>query len=217
MNSLQEQQVNGKPPAKTFVVAGDGTVTIAARRRGYYLATASLDVAFCLRARNRDDAEQEAEGWFEHLLGVDTGEFLIRSVVDDVDVVRMSRASATELFGPNIALLEPSPVQHCACGAERDRGRRLCGTCRLDRLPTCYRGAPRAAGSQRRTHRGITVGTGSQAVQDAMNPIVSYRTRRGKGTLALRRTSEPLRALVSATGASAQPSRIRVERVTKPS
>jgi hypothetical protein len=34
--------------------------------------------------------------------------------------------------------------------------------------PTCYRGAPRAAGSQRRTHRGITVCAGSQAVQDAI-------------------------------------------------
>jgi hypothetical protein len=50
------------------------------------------------------------------------------------------------------------------------------------RSPSCYRGAPRAAGSRRRTHHGITVGAGTQAVQDTfgstpdgqrIDPIVS--------------------------------------------
>ena len=65
--------------------------------------------------------------------------------------------------------------------------------------PNLSRGAPlkeTAQSPKRRTHRGVTVGAGRQAVQDAigstpalaqrrrMDPIVSYRTRRGKGTLA---------------------------------
>ena len=50
------------------------------------------------------------------------------------------------------------------------------------RSPSRYRGAPRAAGSQRRTHQGVTVGAGNHAVQDTfgstsdsqrIDPIVS--------------------------------------------
>lgn len=135
MESVHDQRGNGKLPARVFEIDGDETTTARnGGRRAYYVATAAVNCFICFRASNHSDAEQEAEGWFANLLGADSSELLVRAASVDVDVMRVSRSDAAELFGENIALLEPSPVRRCECGAPRDRGRRLCGGCRLERL-----------------------------------------------------------------------------------
>jgi hypothetical protein len=134
MEVLQEQQENGKGSARTFVVAGDGTVTVMnGARRGFYLAHATADCFVCVRASNRANAEREIEGWLNSLSG-ECDDILIRVIPNDADVARVSRAAAAELLGASVALLEPPELKRCECGAPRDRGRRLCGTCRLERV-----------------------------------------------------------------------------------
>src|SRR5687767_3053942 len=104
MESVQQPQVNGNASGTTVLVAEDITTTNGGRR-GFYFATATVDVALCFRAEARG-AQEEAEGWIAHLLGEDSSELLVRSVVDDVDVARLSGAGAAELFGANVGLLE---------------------------------------------------------------------------------------------------------------
>ena len=133
MQVSHEQRENGKAPDRTFVVAGDGTVTVkTGSRRGFYLATATIDVAFCLRAPNRDDAEQEVEGWLDHLLNVATGDVLIRSVSGDVDASPRCRG--------------PTP-RSSSVWTSRCSIRRSCGAASAARRVTAVAGYAERAGS----------------------------------------------------------------------
>ncbi len=99
MEVLQKERKNGKVADATFVVDGHGNVTIDGTvtptnggrrdRRGYYVAIADVGLKFCVRARTRDDAEEDVRGWVNHIAtfaNVAADDVVIKVVPKDVDV-----------------------------------------------------------------------------------------------------------------------------------